>query len=198
MNQPNDIAAKNRRVAGACFSVVACMVALSFAAVPLYELFCRVTGYGGTTQVSEEFSDTILERTMTIRFDSATHTDLPWAFGPAVREIDVKIGEPGIIAYRARNDGPRPTVGTAVYNVTPAKAGIYFHKVQCFCFDEQTLVPGQAIDFPVYFYVDPTIVDDPGMDDVTTITLSYTFFRAQSDALAEAAEIANETETVAN
>ena len=156
--------------------VVVSMVGMSFAAVPLYDLFCRVTGFGGTTQVAEQASSEVLERTVKVRFNADVNYDMPWAFAPETREVEVKIGEEQLVFYHARNEAARPLTGVASYNVTPAKAGVYFNKVACFCFNEQRLAPGEEIEMGVYFFVDPAMADDPGMDDVTTITLSYTFF----------------------
>ncbi|MFM2043950.1 MAG: cytochrome c oxidase assembly protein CtaG [Pseudomonadota bacterium] len=163
------------------------MVGLSFAAVPLYDLFCRVTGFGGTTQVAEGYAGAILDRKITIRFNGDVNRDLTWGFRPEVTSMDVRIGEAALTSYHAVNTSDTPLVGTATYNVTPEKAGIYFNKIQCFCFTEQMLTPGQSVDMPVYFFVDPAIADDPGMADVTTITLSYTFFKAPDQGLAEVA-----------
>ena len=161
--------------------IVAGMVGLSFAAVPLYRLFCQVTGFGGTTQVAEAAPDAVAERQFTIRFNSDVSPKLPWHFQPQVRSVEVKAGEPKLIFFEARNDGDVPTVGTATFNVTPLKAGQYFNKVQCFCFDQQPLAPGEEVQMGVSFFVDPAIMDDPGLDDVGTITLSYTFFRSLDD-----------------
>lgn len=178
----------------AAFVIVFGMVGLSFAAVPLYNLFCRVTGFGGTTQVADLLPDQVVDRTLTIRFNTDTSRELPWQFKPEVRAMQVKIGEPGFINFTAVNTGDDAVVGTAVYNVTPAKAGIYFNKIQCFCFNEQVLAPNQRQNFPVYFFVDPAFAEDPSMDDVGTITLSYTFYRAQSQELATAGERFSETQ----
>lgn len=164
------------------------MVGLSFAAVPLYDLFCRVTGYGGTTQVSEAAPDRVLDREIRVRFSGTTESALPWEFSPDQREVTLQIGQSGMAFYSARNLSDQPITGMAAYNVTPAKAGIYFHKIQCFCFDEQTLAPGELVSMPVYFFVDPAIDDDPNLDEIRSITLSYTFFRSASDAASDAAE----------
>lgn len=179
---------RNTTVLVVLVGIVAGMVGLSFAAVPLYDLFCRVTGYGGTPQRAAAAAATVGERVVTVRFNADVAGDLPWRFVPEQRAVELRVGETGLISYRAENRGSEPVVGTAVYNVTPAKAGLYFSKVQCFCFEEQVLMPGQAVDMPVSFFVDPAIVDDPNLDDVDTITLSYTFFRAKSDALDRAKE----------
>ncbi|MGP1396396.1 MAG: cytochrome c oxidase assembly protein [Inquilinaceae bacterium] len=164
------------------------MVGLSFASVPLYRLFCQVTGFGGTTQVAEGAAETVLDRTIRVRFTADTNRNLPWTFSPETREMEVLVGQSGLVNYVAENLSDTPTAGTATYNVNPAKAGIYFSKIQCFCFQEQVLTPGQRIDMPVYFFVDPAIADDPALDDVTTITLSYTFFPAGSEALDNAVD----------
>jgi cytochrome c oxidase assembly protein subunit 11 len=170
---------RNRLVLGSLFGLVAGMIGLTYASVPLYNLFCAVTGFGGTTQRAEQAANRVVDRKVTIRFNADTNNALPWSFKPEQKALVLKLGETGFAAYRAENRGIKPTVGTAVYNVSPDKAGIYFNKMQCFCFTEQILEPGQAVDMPVTFFVDPSMADDPNMDDVTTITLSYTFFRAK-------------------
>lgn len=164
------------------------MVGLSFAAVPLYDLFCRVTGFGGTTQVAENSDVDAVDRMVTVRFVGNVDRALPWDFRPDTRSVEVQIGEPALVTYIAENTGSEPLAGTAVYNVAPVKTGIYFVKVQCFCFDEQILLPGQRVEMPVYFYVDPIMVENPNLDDVREITLSYTFFETDSDQLDEAVE----------
>lgn len=181
------LARKNARVMLACSTVVASMVALSFAAVPLYELFCQVTGFGGTTQVAEAELDEsqATGRTMTVRFNADTDPRLPWQFDADQTSIDVEIGRSNLTYYRIDNRTARTTAGVAAYNVTPLKAGKYFHKVQCFCFDEQILEAGDGMDMPVLFYVDPAILEDRQMEDVDTITLSYTFFPADTGDLNE-------------
>ena len=161
------------------------MLALTFASSALFRMFCAKTGHGGTTQVAKALPTRIENRAITIRFNADTHMELPWEFNPLQREIKVKAGEIGLAFYHARNLSPHPTVGMATYNVTPHKAGIYFNKVECFCFIEQHLQGGQETDFPVQFFIDPDIVKDPTLDDVDTITLSYTFFRLKRDRLAE-------------
>lgn len=170
------------------FGIVFGMVGLSFAAVPLYDLFCRVTGFGGTTQVGDDFGVESIDRTMTVRFTANVDRALTWDFRPETRAVEVRIGEPALINYVAENTGTEPVAGTAVYNVAPVKTGLYFVKVQCFCFDEQILMPGERMEMPVYFYVDPALAEDPNLDDVREITLSYTFFQTDSDALEEAQE----------
>ena len=179
---------KNTHTVLTVFFVVIFMVALSFAAVPAYRLFCQVTGFGGTPQISESLPNVTIDRNITVKFNADTNAKLPWQFKPEQREIQVKLGQRGITAYHAQNVAQIPVTGTAIYNVTPLKAGKYFHKIQCFCFEEQTLNPGEDIDMPVLFYVDPALNDDPNMQDITTITLSYTFFPADSKALEDALE----------
>ena len=163
-------------------SVVFFMGALSYASVPLYKLFCQVTGYGGTTQVAQNLSDKVIDRSVTIRFDANVNPALDWKFVPAQKSIELSVGENALAFYRAENTGSGPLVGTATFNVTPDKAGIYFNKVECFCFQEQLLAPNQVIDMPVSFFIDPEMMNDPNLDDVTTITLSYTFFRSQAQS----------------
>ena len=160
-------------------SVVFFMGALSYASVPLYKLFCQVTGYGGTTQVVENTSDKVLDRSIIVRFDANVNPALDWKFLPTQRSLELSLGENALAFYRAENTGSSPVVGTATFNVTPDKAGIYFNKVECFCFQEQLLEPNQIIDMPVSFFIDPDMANDPNLDGVTTITLSYTFFKSQ-------------------
>ncbi len=167
---------KNARLALILGGLVCSMVGLAFASVPLYQLFCQVTGFGGTTQVSEAMPETTLDRVMKVRFNADIHRDLPWHFQPVQKEVVVKVGEPGLAFYEARNLSNRPITGTATFNVTPLKAGQYFSKVQCFCFEEQRLEPGETVNMGVSFYVDPAIAEDPNLDEVAAITLSYTFF----------------------
>ena len=188
--QPNqdELTRKNARTGLTVLAVVFGMIGLSFASVPLYDLFCRVTGFGGTTQTAAALPDKILERTVSIHFNADTARNMPWSFKPELRSIDVKLGARGITSYQAKNKTGKPTAGTAIYNVTPLKAGKYFHKIQCFCFDEQILGPHEKVDMPVLFYVDPAFADDPNMNDVQVITLSYTFFPADSKELEDALE----------
>jgi cytochrome c oxidase assembly protein subunit 11 len=172
---------RNRRTALFAFGTVAGMVGVSFAAVPLYDLFCRVTGYGGTTQRGLP-APGATERTITVRFAATTHPNLPWRFQAEQAQMTVRLGEEGLAFYSAANRAATPVTGVSVYNVTPETVGRYFHKVACFCFDEQTLEPGQRADMPVSFWVDPRIAEDPNTRDVTTITLHYNFFRTIEDA----------------
>jgi len=166
----------NRTVAIACLSFFVCMIGAAYASVPLYRIFCQVTGYGGTTQRVEQYSDTILDKTMKVRFDANTANGLPWEFKPVEREVTVRIGETTMIKYEARNLFDEPTYGRASFNVAPGRAGAYFNKVEYFCCTDTTLQPGENMEMPVVFFVDPEIVNDPDLKDVKTITLSYTFF----------------------
>jgi cytochrome c oxidase assembly protein subunit 11 len=152
------------------------MLGFAFAAVPLYQMFCQKTGFGGTTQRAAELSDTITDRLITVRFNADVHRDLPWKFRPMQTQVRARVGENVMAFYESENFSSRPIVGMATYNVTPDKAGIYFNKVACFCFDEQQLLPKQRVEMPVYFFIDPKFATDPNMKDVQTITLSYTFF----------------------
>ncbi len=156
--------------------VVCGMVGLAFASVPLYRLFCQVTGFGGTTQVSASLPETVSERTVKIRFNADVSPDLEWRFQPEVREITLRVGEQGLMFYKATSLAPGPTWGTATFNVTPLSAGQYFNKIQCFCFEEQRLAAGESVDMGVSFFVDPALEQDPGTAKIETITLSYTFF----------------------
>lgn len=162
----------------------AAMVGMGFASVPLYRLFCQVTGFGGTTQVASEIDASAAAASatgemMSIRFDASIAYDMPWTFTPAQSTDTVEIGQRDMAVYFARNDDDKPITGTATFNVEPSQAGKYFHKIQCFCFTEQTLQPGQEVNMPVLYYVDPAIRDDEFMADVEQITLSYTFHRAK-------------------
>ena len=157
-------------------SVILAMVGLTAAAVPLYRLFCQVTGYSGTTQRAEAAPERQLEETIQVRFNADVARDLPWSFAPVERAVEVRLGEQHLAFYRAHNASNRPIVGTATFNVTPFKAGAYFDKIACFCFEEQVLQAGETVDMPVSFYVDPAILEDPDTQDVRAITLSYTFF----------------------
>lgn len=161
--------------------IPAFMVGLSFASVPLYQLFCQVTGFGGTTQVTTQASDVILDRNVKINFVSNTNRDLPWAFKAKQSVINIKIGQEALAFYEVENVSNQEIVGVATYNVSPPKAGLYFQKIDCFCFENQTLKPGEKITLPVYFYIDPEIVNDPDLKNIGFITLSYSFFRQKND-----------------
>jgi len=174
---------KNQKTAVVLFAVAGGMVGLAFASVPLYQLFCQVTGFGGTTSVAAApaLQSPVDAPVMTVRFDSNVDSSLPWGFRPDQKEVKVKIGTEGLATYTATNTSDETIIGTATFNVTPYKAGEYFQKIECFCFTEQKLVPGQTVSMPVSFFVDPEILNDPNALDVKTITLSYTFYRAPSD-----------------
>lgn len=174
---------RNHKTLLLVFGAVLFMAGLTAASVPLYNLFCRVTGYGGTTQRAEANNGPVLERVIKVRFNADVARNMPWLFKPEINEVSVRIGQDALISYMAQNRSDKPVIGTAVFNVTPAKAGRYFNKIQCFCFDEQVLAPGQEAHMPVTFFIDPALAEDPNMEDVKTITLSYTFFKAQSPEL---------------
>ena len=173
---------RNRMTATALWVFVAGMVGLSFASVPLYQLFCDVTGYGGQpkTDVAAGPSE-ISEKTITVRFDSNINPNLPWRFKPVQRQVTVRLGEERLAFYQAKNLSKGDATGTALFNVTPFKAGQYFSKIDCFCFTEQTLTAEQVADMPVQFFVDPEILNDPNTRDLKTITLSYTFYKTEPD-----------------
>ncbi len=166
----------NGTIVAVCLTFVVGMLGMAYAAVPLYEMFCKVTGYGGTTQRVEQASAVILDRKIKVRFDANTGPGLPWTFEPVQREIELRIGETVMVNYRARNNSTVETTGQATFNVTPEATGAYFNKVQCFCFTETTLEPGEEMEMPVLFFVDPAIVEPVETKNVHTITLSYTFF----------------------
>ncbi len=161
---------------------VAGMTGLAFAAVPLYQAFCRITGYGGTTQTAQAAPEQVLERRIEVRFDSNTAPDLPIVFAPSQRTETLRIGETGLAFYRVRNLSDAPVTARATYNVTPHVAGQYFAKLECFCFQDRVLQPGEEAELPVVFFVDPEIADDPDTREIGTLTLSYTFFRSADQA----------------
>ncbi len=166
----------NGIIVGACVAFVVGMVGMSYAAVPLYQIFCQVTGYGGTVRQVEQASDVILDKTIKIRFDANVAGGLPWDFKPDQREVEIRIGETKQIGYHSKNIVGSETTGQATFNVTPQAAGAYFNKVECFCFTEQTLAPGEEAEMPVVFFVDPDIVNEEETKNINTITLSYTFY----------------------
>ncbi|MCC6717888.1 MAG: cytochrome c oxidase assembly protein [Acetobacteraceae bacterium] len=173
---------RNGLIAAVLAGVIGGMLGLSFAAVPLYRLFCQATGYGGTPQIGPAASPGAVGRTITVRFNADVNSNMPWKFSPVQPAVTLHLGEEAVAYYAARNPTAVPVNGVATYNVTPDKVARYFHKTACFCFDEQTLAPGQEMSFPLSFWVDPAIADDPSTRDIGTITLSYTFFRALDDA----------------
>lgn len=178
---------RNRRVGFLALGMAVAMLGLGYAAVPLYRLFCQVTGFAGTTQkateaqaiTAEQFARSAGAPMISIRFDANTGRDMPWSFRPRQVTDTVQIGQRDMAIYEARNNSHLPITGTATFNVEPEQAGKYFNKVQCFCFTEQTLQPGQSVTMPVLYFVDPKALDDPNMKDVKQITLSYTFHRAK-------------------
>ncbi len=169
-------------------ALVFAMVGLSFAAVPLYDLFCRVTGYGGTTQRAEAASDEILDQTVTIRFDSTIAASLPWSVEPEEKTITLRVGETAKINYVAQSGSDLATVGTSTFNVSPPSAGLYFNKMECFCFTEQPLGPGESAEMPVVFFVDPEFARDKDTQGVSVITLSYAFYPVEQDVAEGATE----------
>lgn len=184
-----------RRAAVACVAVILGMGGMSYAAVPLYRIFCQMTGYGGTTQVSAAAPEQTGSRRMTVRFDANTTKGLPWGFEPVQKSVEVTVGKPALVFYRAVNRSDREIVGQASFNVAPERMGYYFDKIECFCFTEQRLLPGQSVDMPVTFFIDPEIEKDEVLDRVRTVTLSYTFYEkagaqsANSGELVKLAEI---------
>ncbi|MEM8797250.1 MAG: cytochrome c oxidase assembly protein [Pseudomonadota bacterium] len=171
----------NKTIAAACVCFVAGMVGMSYAAVPLYELFCRVTGYGGTTQRAEVAPNTIIDHEITVRFDANVASGLNWDFEPVEKKMTLKVGETEQGFYRITNLDGITTAGTASFNVSPPAAGAYFNKLECFCFTEQAVKGGESIDMPVIFFIDPAYLEDRDVKDVTTITLSYTYFPTDLD-----------------
>ncbi|TKZ21817.1 cytochrome c oxidase assembly protein [Shimia litoralis] len=176
--------------------LVITMGALAWASVPFYDWFCRVTGFGGVTNVADAGSDVILDKTIKIKFDASKQRGMPWEFKPLQREMTLRIGETGLAFYEAYNPTDRPVAGQASYNVTPYDAGYFFSKIDCFCFTEQTLQPGERVTMPVTFYVDPEIVNDREGQYVKHITLSYTFH--EIDLPEETVSLTQETETEVN
>ena len=160
------------------------MVTLVAFSVPLYRLFCSATGYGGTTQIATGPARKVLDRKITVRFNADVNTGMPWRFEPVQNSVTVRVGEQALAFYHARSRADRTIVGQAVFNVAPAKAGLYFDKVDCFCFSEQKLAAGAEADLPVQFFIDPAIADDRNLDDVDTITLSYTFYETEESKAA--------------
>nr|WP_319386057.1 cytochrome c oxidase assembly protein [uncultured Roseibium sp.] len=181
-------ARSNRKVAFACAGMFGLMIGASYAAVPLYDLFCRVTGFGGTPQVAESESDMVIDRMITVRFDGNVNK-LSWKFKPEQRSVSLKMGESAQLAYVATNVGDRTTVGTSTFNVWPPAAGAYFNKLDCFCFTEQPLEAGETVEMPVVFFVDPEMDKDPELKHVKEITLSYTFFPVEEPEQPVAARV---------
>jgi len=172
---------RNARTAWRLVAVVGGMLGLAYAAVPLYEAFCKATGFGGTPLIAQEGERRVIDRTVEVRFDSNVDPNLAWRFEPVEREVKVRLGEEKLAFFRATNLSQRPIAGTATYNVTPERTAGWFNKVQCFCFTEQLLKPGQSVDMPVLFFVDADMNKDRRYDDVRAITLSYTVFEAKTE-----------------
>ena len=177
----------NARTVRTLIGIVVLMGALSWAAVPFYSWFCKVTGFGGTTNVAEAASETVLDEKIRVRFDANVDSAMGWTFRPMQREMELRIGENAIAFYEAINNTDQPVTGTASYNVAPDAAGYFFNKIECFCFTEQTLQPGERVEMPVSFYVDPEMVTDRDAGRIRDITLSYTFHRTEPSAPKQAA-----------
>lgn len=173
---------RNSRTLLAVLGVVATMGALTAAAVPLYDMFCRVTGYGGTPNTATGTTGVVLDETVRVRFDANSVAGMNWTFRPMQPDIVLRIGEEALVYYEAINHSDHPVTGRAIYNVSPEVTGYYFDKIECFCFTEQTLQPGERVEMPVSFFVDPDIVNDPDTARIRDITLSYTFHPAEPDA----------------
>ena len=173
----------NARTASFAALIAVAMTGLGFAAVPLYDLFCRTTGFGGAVREATAAPGKVLQRSVTIRYNADTDPALDWSFHAGEKPVSIHVGEQHLTHFKAVNRGGTPVTGTAVYNVTPHAAGPYFNKIECFCFERQTLTPGQEATFPVSFFIDPAFADDPALARVDTITLSYTFFPAPEGAV---------------
>ena len=179
-------------------SLVVFMGALAWASVPLYDWFCRVTGFGGVPNTAQTGSDVILDKTIKVRFDASLDRDMPWEFKPVERQVEMRIGETGLVFYEAYNPTDRPVAGTASYNVTPYEAGNFFTKIDCFCFEQQVLQPGERVEMPVTFFVDPEIVDDRDAKYTKVITLSYTCYETDLPQETAQADIAQDENTTLN
>jgi cytochrome c oxidase assembly protein subunit 11 len=186
---------KMHRTAFACAGIVVGMVGLAYASVPLYDLFCKVTGFGGTPIARDGNDSQVMNRTISIRFDSNVAPGLNWRFSPETPEVKVKLGETTTVLYKVTNRGDRPTTGIATYNVQPDLAGTYFSKLECFCFTEQTLQPGETLESAVVFYVDPRLAQDRDVKDLSSITLSYTYFPSKGGQ--PVAEVTSSTKPIA-
>lgn len=180
---------KNARLAVVLTGVAFGMVGMSYAAVPLYQIFCQVTGYGGTTQRAEAPSQTAVDQTITMRFDANTSPALKWTFKPLTPATTIRLGENRMAMFVAKNDTDKPLWGTATFNVSPEAAGVYFNKIECFCFTEQLLQPGESVEMPVSYFIDPDILKDKDAGHLSQLTLSYTFFPLKKDDASQAADI---------
>jgi cytochrome c oxidase assembly protein subunit 11 len=188
MAEPRDLQRKMQRTVLACVGIVAGMGGLAYASVPLYNLFCKVTGFAGTPIVREGNAANVMDRTISVRFDANVSPGLRWTFQPETPEVKVKLGETTTVLYKVTNTDTKPSTGIATYNVQPDLAGTYFSKLECFCFTEQTLQPGETVESAVVFYIDPRLVKDGDVKDLSSITLSYTYFPSKGgQPVAEAA-----------
>ncbi len=187
----------NATVAFMCLGFVGGMLGLSYASVPLYRIFCQVTGYGGTTQKAEDFTGKISDKTITVSFDSNISQDLDWSFKPKERSVKLRLGEKVTAIYLAKNTGDASSTGEATFNVSPQAAGQYFNKIECFCFTEQTLKPGEMVEMPVLFFIDPDIENDPLLKNAEIITLSYSFYSKEKeiDGNAKTTKLDSQTKT---
>jgi cytochrome c oxidase assembly protein subunit 11 len=174
------LARRVRGTAAICVGVVVGMIGLAYASVPLYDLFCRVTGFGGTPMRGSAAGAQVLDHVVKVRFDANVAPGLNWRFTPETPEIEAKVGETQTVFYKVRNAGSAPGTGIATFNVQPGQAGGYFVKIQCFCFEEQTLQAGESMEFPVVFYIEPSIADEPHLKHLKSITLSYTYFASKN------------------
>jgi len=182
VSEQQNISRSNRRVALVAIGIVVGMTGLAYAAVPLYRVFCQVTGFGGTTQRAEASTGAVEGTSITVRFDGNVSQGMPWKFHPEQTTQTLEVGEQKMAYYKAVNTSDQTVVGSAVFNVTPDIAGQYFNKIECFCFTEQTLKPGESVDMPVVYFIDPAILDDPQASKISEITLSYTFYKVNKPA----------------
>jgi cytochrome c oxidase assembly protein subunit 11 len=178
--RPRELASRMRRTAALCAALAAAMVGVAYASVPLYDLFCRITGYGGTPLAGTAPAGEVLERTITVRFDANVAAGLGWRFTPETPQVEIRLGEAQTVFYKVRNAGRAPTTGIATFNVEPGQAGAFFVKLQCFCYVEQTLKPGEEVESAVAFYIDPALARDPNVAGLSGITLSYTYFPSRN------------------
>jgi cytochrome c oxidase assembly protein subunit 11 len=195
MAESSSLQRKMHRTAIACVGIVAGMVGLAYASVPLYDLFCKVTGFGGTPIVRDANGSEVMDRTIAVRFDSNVAPGLNWRFAPEKPEVTVKLGETTTVYYKVTNTGDKASTGIATYNVQPDLAGTYFSKLECFCFTEQTLQPGETLESAVVFYVDPRLAQDNDVKDLTSLTLSYTYFPSKGGK--PVAEVTSSTKPIA-
>lgn len=192
-HDPDRLKKANRNGAILVGSLVFVMVVFAFASVPLYRIFCQKTGYGGTVKIAIAAANNMKDRVITVRFNGDVNRDLPWAFKPLQGDTKVYVGETGLAFYHVKNQTSQDFTGIATYNVTPDKAGQYFNKIHCFCFEEQIIHAHQSADMPVQFFIDPAIMDDPDCDDITEITLSYTFFDSKDPNIPDILGLPNAT-----